>query len=88
MKFLLALMMLCMLGACSTATPVVRKFPDAPVSLTVPCTLLKATPKTDRLSQVLISVTDNYALFQECTIKNQQWLKWYQEQKANFDSVE
>lgn len=87
MRLILAIMVLCLLTACETVAPVVRKFPDVPASLNKSCAPLKELQKTDKLSEVLINVTDNYALFHECEIQNEMWLKWYRDQKANFDSV-
>ena len=87
MRVILAILVLCLLTACETTAPVVRKFPEAPASINKSCTPLKEVQKTDRLSEVLITITDNYALFHECEIRNELWLKWYRDQRTNFDSV-
>lgn len=87
MKAIIAIIALSVLTACTATAPVARKFPDVPASLTKSCAPLKEVQKTDKLSEVLIVVTDNYALFHECEIKTELWLKWYRDQKSNFDSV-
>jgi hypothetical protein len=68
-------------------TPVKREFPTIPHSLETPCKTLLAVPATTRLSTLLEVVTENYALYHECQIKNETWLDWYQTQKKIFDSV-
>lgn len=87
MKTILAIIAVSLLTACTATAPVARKFPDLPANLNKSCTPLKEVQKTNKLSEVLIVVTDNYALFHECEIKNELWLQWYREQKTNFDSV-
>jgi hypothetical protein len=67
--------------------PVKREFPAIPPSLEKPCSPLFQVPKTTRLSEVLEVVTENYALYSACQIKNETWLDWYQKQKKIFDSV-
>jgi hypothetical protein len=52
-----------------------------------PCSPLLEVPKTTKLSEVLKVVTENYALYGACQIKNETWLDWYQKQKKIFDSV-
>jgi hypothetical protein len=87
MKSILTILMLSLLVGCSTTVPVARKFPDLPPSLEKSCEPLKEVAQTDKLSQVLITITDNYSLYHECEIKNELWLKWYHDQKEIFDSV-
>lgn len=67
--------------------PVKREFPTIPPSLEKPCADLLQVPKTTKLSEVLEVVTENYALYRECQIKNETWLDWYKKQKQIFDSV-
>jgi hypothetical protein len=67
--------------------PVKREFPAIPPSLEKPCSPLLEVPKTTKLSEVLKVVTENYALYGACQIKNETWLYWYQKQKKIFDSV-
>lgn len=84
MKFV-AIAVLLMLTGC--VAPVKREFPAIPPSLENPCSTLLEVPKTTKLSEVLEVVTENYALYHECQIKNETWLDWYQKQKKIFDSV-
>lgn len=87
MKAILAVIALAALTACTTATPVARKFPDLPPGLKTSCEPLKDVPQTKKLSEVLEVVTDNYALYHECEIKVETWVEWYTKQKEIFDSV-
>ena len=86
-KFLVLIPILLMVG-CSTVTPVERKFPSAPKDLMEACPDLKQTDATDKLSDVLKVVTDNYSQYHECRIKVDTWVEWYKTQKQIFDSVQ
>lgn len=83
---LFALIAVVLLSGC-VATPVKREFPKLPSSLTEPCENLSTVPSTTKLSDVLIVVTENYSRYQQCKIKNELWLDWYNQQKKIFDSV-
>lgn len=85
MKYLL-LAFIIMLSGCSTTVPVTRKFPDAPETLLKPCPDLKKIEKDNPLlSEVIKSVTENYTLYHECSLKNDAWIEWYNVQKKTFD---
>ena len=84
MKIIVVAALLLLTGC---VAPVKREFPAIPPSLEKPCSTLLEVPKTTRLSEVLEVVTENYALYHECQIKNETWLDWYQKQKTIFDSV-
>lgn len=84
MKFVAIAVLLVMTGC---AAPVKREFPAIPPNLEKPCSSLLQVPKTTKLSEVLEVVSENYALYRECQIKNETWLDWYQKQKKIFDSV-
>lgn len=86
MKHLLIVVMAVVLAGC-TATPVKRTFPDLPPVLTTVCDPIDEVPNTKKLSVVLTVVTKNYAQYQECSIKVDAWRAWYDEQKKIFDSV-
>jgi len=86
MKAILAIVVVSLLTAC-TAVPVNRDFPNIPLGLNKGCSPLKETQKTDKLSEVLLTVTENYALYHECELKTELWMQWYREQKDIFDSV-
>jgi hypothetical protein len=85
MKYI-TLVMVLLLAGCGTA-PVKRNFPELPTSLTTTCESIEMIPETKKLSVVLTVVAKNYAQYQECSIKVDTWLMWYEEQKKIFDSV-
>lgn len=87
MKAILAIIAVSALTACSAVAPVKRNFPEVPVSINKPCETLKAVEKTDKLSEVLITVTDNYSRSLECQLKVDAWIEWYTQQKKVFESV-
>ena len=86
MKFL-SLIPILFLVACSTVTPVERKFPSVPSDLMEACPELKQTQPTDKLSDVLKVVVDNYGQYHECRIKSDAWIEWYNKQQQIFNSV-
>lgn len=85
-KFLMILPVLFLTG-CLTTTPVKRNFPEVPKELMEACPDLKTVPETEKLSEVLKVVTDNYSQYQECRLKVDTWIEWYKTQKTIFDSV-
>jgi hypothetical protein len=85
MKTLLILIVALLTG-CS-AVPVKRTFPELPPSLTKSCDPILPVPETKKLSVVLTVVTENYAHYQECSIRVDAWRAWYEEQKKIFESV-
>lgn len=86
MKKLLLLIPALLLTGCLT-TPVKRNFPEVPKELMEACPDLKAVPETEKLSEVLKVVVDNYGQYHECKIKVDTWVEWYKTQKQIFDSV-
>ena len=74
-------------GCLSTTVPVKRTFPEVPKEIMEACPDLKAVPDTEKLSEVLKVVTENYSQYQECKIKVDTWVEWYKTQKIIFDSV-
>ena len=87
MRKFLVLIPILLLAACSTVTPVERKFPSVPKDLMEACPDLKQTQQTDKLSDVLKVVVDNYGQYHECKIKVDTWAEWYKTQKEIFESV-
>lgn len=85
-KFLVLIPILLLVG-CSTVTPVERKFPEVPKDLMETCPDLKQTQPTDKLSDVLKVVVDNYGQYHECRIKADAWVEWYKSQQQIFNSV-
>jgi hypothetical protein len=74
-------------GCLFTTVPVKRTFPEVPKEIMEACPDLKAVPDTEKLSEVLKVVTENYSQYQECKIKVDTWVEWYKTQKIIFDSV-
>lgn len=76
-----------MLTGCSTVMPVAPKFPDAPEALRKQCPELKTLQDKTVLSEVAKTVTANYTLYHECSLKNDAWNEWYDKQKSIFEGV-
>ena len=86
MKTLLVALTILILAGC-TSTPVKRNFPSVPTELLEACPDLKKTEPTEKLSEVLKVVVDNYGQYHECKIKEDTWGEWYKMQKNIFESV-
>jgi len=83
----IALLLPLLLVGCMT-TPVIEKFPEVPAELLVTCPDLKLVdPASTRLSQVIGVVAENYGQYQECQIKVDTWIEWYNHQKVIFNNV-
>lgn len=88
MRILFLIPFAVLLSGCFFGTaPVKRNFPDAPPELMEACPQLKLVEPTEKLSEVLKVVTDNYAQYHECRIKADTWIEWYKSQKQIFNSV-
>jgi hypothetical protein len=86
MKLALLLMPLLLAGCLST--PVKRTFPAVPDDLKIACPALQEVdPNTTKLSTVITVVTENYGSYQECKIKVDGWIEWYNTQRGIFESV-
>ena len=84
----IAILLLPLLLAGCLTTPVVEKFPDVPADLLVACPDLKQVDTTTtKLSEVISVVAGNYEQYQECQIKVDTWIDWYNHQKTIFNSV-
>ena len=89
MKHLALLLLIISLSACSMfkqPVPIVPKFPDATPELLKKCEELK-TIEGDKvaITELLKTVVNNYALYYECSLKNEGWNKWYLEQKRIYE---
>lgn len=83
----IVILLVFVLTAC-TSVPVDRKFPSVPPELMSSCApLVKIDPETTRLSTVVQSVVTNYGQYQECDLKSQSWIDWYNTQKQIFEAV-
>jgi hypothetical protein len=87
MKLLLVLPIVVLLSGCLITAPVKRNFPEVPKQLMEACPDLKTTDPTEKLSEVLKVVVDNYGQYHECKIKVDTWVEWYKTQKDIFESV-
>jgi hypothetical protein len=90
MKTLLIIVTVLMMTGCAMfqkSVPVKRNFPSVPVELMEACPDLKKTEPTEKLSEVLKVVVDNYGQYHECKIKVDTWVEWYNTQKNIFESV-
>ena len=85
MKF--ALLLVVLLTGCSTAVPVVMKFPEPPKFVREACPRLEMLKDDAKLSDVSKTITVNYTTYYECAVKNDAWIEWYQIQKQIFESV-
>ena len=72
MRLLLILPVLLLTG-CLVSTPVKRNFPEVPKELMEACPDLKKTETTEKLSEVLKVVVDNYGQYHECKGKVDTW---------------
>jgi hypothetical protein len=76
------------LSGCATSVPVTMSFPQAPEDLKVSCPNIKLLdPATTKLSTVVGVVSENYGQYQECQIKVNGWIQWYESQKKIYESV-
>lgn len=69
--------------------PAVRlPFPAVPDDLKVACPELGLVPvDTDKLSDVINTVTDNYTQYHDCKGKVNDWIEWYNTQKHINDGI-
>jgi hypothetical protein len=71
-----------------TVVPVTGSFPTPPPSLLKECPDLKTVPPdTTKLSDVLLTVTDNYAEYHECKIRVDSWILWWKKQQEIYNSI-
>lgn len=83
---LIPLLLLLILTGCETV-PVTRNFPEVPAELQKNCKDLQKTPYTEKLSDVITVVVDNYGQYHECQEYVLRWNEWYTEQKKIFEEV-
>jgi len=85
MKYLFILLLL---AGCSTTVPVTAKFPDAPgnVAMTA-CPQLQKLNEDAKLSDISKTVSVNYGTYNECAIRTDAWIEWYQIRNRIFEVV-
>lgn len=87
MKYIIIALALCLTG-CATSVPVTMSFPQVPEDLKIACPALKQVePGTTKLSAIVSTVAENYGQYQECQIKVDAWIQWYDSQKKIYESV-
>lgn len=87
MKIVVLLSALLLAGCASKPVPVTMKFPEAPQQLMEPCAELKKLDKEPKLSDVAKTVSENYTLYHECSIKSRAWVEWYKANKKIFEGA-
>lgn len=66
--------------------PIKQVWPDVPKELLEACPDLKLVdPKTDKLSDIIGVVADNYGTYYECKAKVDDWIVWYNGQKKIYE---
>ena len=84
MKYVLIALLF--LTGCTTV-PVSPKFPQVPTQLMEKCSQLEKLHDDTKLSEIAKSVTTNYTLYHECSIKLDAWMEWYELQKQLYESI-
>jgi hypothetical protein len=79
--------MMLFITGCSTPVPIKPKFPQAPAMLLEPCLELKKLENDAKLSDVAKTVSENYAFYHDCSLKNRAGGEWYKAQKKIFEDV-
>jgi hypothetical protein len=88
MKRLLVLLPIMLLTGCLETVPVKMSFPQVPEDLKIACPDLQLLdPETKKLSEVVTVVTKNYGQYQECQVKVDAWVQWYNTQKKIFEDI-
>jgi len=66
--------------------PIKQAWPDIPKELLEACPDLKLVdPKSDKLSDIIGIVSDNYSTYYECKAKVDDWIVWYNGQKKIYE---
>ena len=86
MKRLILITALVITG-CASTVPIIEKFPDVPKDMLITCPDLAQIPETNKLSEVLPVVADNYGQYYTCKDTVDSWIDWYNTQKKIFDNI-
>ena len=80
--------LLVLLTACTQPVPVKPVWPEIPPVLNETCSdLEQVNTSTDKISDLLTIITDNYSYYHECKFKVEAWIDWYNRQKAIYNTV-
>ena len=85
MKYL-ACFLLVLITGCSSV-PVAPKFPEVPERIIKKCPQLEKLSEEPKLSDIAKTVTNNYTTYDECVVKHDAFIEWYQVQKKIYESV-
>jgi hypothetical protein len=88
MKYLVPILLLA--GCCAFKQPVTvsAPWPSVPAGLMQSCPNLKTVDSnTEKLSDVLSAVTDNYSQYYICSGQVADWINWYNTQKRIYEST-
>jgi hypothetical protein len=88
MKKLLLPLLFVVAGCSTTPSLVSMEWPTAPQDLLTACPDLKQTAPTEKLSDVLSTVTDNYATYYTCQSRVDGWIKWYKSEKKISNRID
>lgn len=86
MKYVI-LLALFLLSGCHTLVTVKTNFPEVPEILLEKCPDLKKVKDDAQLSDVIKTVTENYSLYHDCSLKHDSFIEWYKTQKKAFEGV-
>jgi len=75
------------LSGCTTVVPVNTEFPKIPDTMKQKCSVLDKVKEDSQLSDVAKVITENYAKYHECSLRNDLWIEWYNTQKKTVESV-
>lgn len=83
---LLVLASTLLLSGCLVSAP---KFPNpASADVMESCPQLKlAKTDSDKLTDLMDTIADNYKEYYNCKDKVDTWIKWYKQQKENYEKV-
>lgn len=81
MKYTVILASLFLAGCVNT----MPKWPDAPRVGT--CPKLDDAMPSEKLSELLSTVTKNYGKYHECSARTEAWEQWYRDQKKIYEDA-
>lgn len=90
MKNYLVLPVVFFMAACTTKVYVPIPppgFPDIGVKMNYKCPELELAKNSEKLSELLSTVANNYGTYHTCRAAVDAWHQWYQEQKANHERI-
>jgi hypothetical protein len=88
MKYLLPIFLLAGCSSFKQSTNIAPPWPNVPPSMLEACADLKTVNiNTDKLSDVLSVVTDNYSQYYLCAGKMDDWNNWYNTQKQIYEKA-